>query len=118
MSFSGQDNGSNQFHFVPSDRNGFNNQGQVAFAFRLANDSRGIALVNTDGTTVELDYGDAPDSYGVRLTSGGARHIATGPMLGSQRDSDADGQPTAGANGDDNAQTSDEDGILQTEKRG
>lgn len=60
---------------------------------------------------VSLDFGDAPDPVGnVRgryptlFDVDGARHvIGLGPVLGSLVDGDADGQPTANADGDDTA---------------
>ena len=59
------------------------------------------------------DFGDAPDSpYPTLLASDGARHLATGPRLGTGRDTEVDGQPTAGALGDDNnGVPDDEDGV-------
>jgi hypothetical protein len=49
------------------------------------------------------DYGDAPDSYGTLLASDGPHHLVTPDlMLGTQAKREADGQPTVGANGDDN----------------
>lgn len=113
LQFAGNSSGAHDY--LPSNRDGLNNSGQIAFSFTLHDpqNSQGVAIVNTDGSgSVELDFGDAPDSYGVHLTSGGARHIATGPILGSQRDTEADGQPPAG--GEDSGPSSDEDGIVQT----
>jgi hypothetical protein len=53
---------------------------------------------------LELDYGDAPDSYGTLLASDGARHpggdvaaFSLGPII----DLEPDGQPSAQADGDD-----------------
>src|SRR5207253_2130041 len=57
-------------------------------------------------TKVALDFGDAPDSYHTLLASNGARHVATGPILGSSRDTEADGQPSPNADADP-----DEDGV-------
>ena len=57
------------------------------------------------------DYGDAPDSYGTLYTSDGAWHLDTGPTLGSTRDDDSDGLPTASADGDDTDGADDEDGV-------
>jgi hypothetical protein len=51
-------------------------------------------------SSVAMDFGDAPDSYGTLLADDGARHIATGPRLGTVRDSENDGSPTANAGGD------------------
>ncbi len=58
------------------------------------------------------DYGDAPDSYKTLLASGGPGHaIDLGLRLGTNVEFDGDGQPTAGANGDDLNRTDDEDGV-------
>lgn len=63
------------------------------------------------------DWGDAPDSllvpqYPTLSAHNGAVHdIRSGVYLGQSVDPEADGQPTATANGDDAAQLDDEDGI-------
>lgn len=63
-----------------------------------------------------IDYGDAPAPYPTRRAEDGARHrlLATANLLlGSSVDSEADGQPSAAANGDDLAGTpDDEDGAV------
>jgi len=60
----------------------------------------------------ELDFGDAPDpTYPTLLANDGARHTLSPLRLGALIDSEADGQPTASANGDDLAGSADEDGI-------
>jgi hypothetical protein len=56
----------------------------------------------------EMDFGDAPESYGTLTADDGARHAATGPQLGATRDSESDGSPSPGADGDG----TDEDGVL------
>ena len=53
------------------------------------------------------DFGDAPDTYKTTLAVDGAAHGDQGPTLGSTRDADLDGQPTAPADGDG----ADEDGV-------
>jgi hypothetical protein len=61
------------------------------------------------------DYGDAPlaaqsgfaGTYPVLQSDGGAWHLAAGPSLGTDRDEEADGQPSAVADGD----SADEDGV-------
>jgi len=61
-----------------------------------------------------LDYGDAPDTYGTLLASGGARHVLGGPWLGNSTnnpDFDVDGQPHPGALGDDYDGNDDERGV-------
>ena len=59
----------------------------------------------------EMDFGDAPWPYPTFEASDGARHRATGPTLGTNRDTEWDGQPTTVANGDDEGTSDDEDGI-------
>ena len=60
------------------------------------------------------DLGDAPDSYGTLRASNGPRHriVIGGPFLGERVDPEGDGQPGAGATGDDDAgAVDDEDGV-------
>jgi hypothetical protein len=58
------------------------------------------------------DYGDAPAPYPTLLADAGAGHSATGPRLGTARDTEADGQPDPNARGDDdNGTPDDEDGV-------
>ncbi len=64
-----------------------------------------------EASEIAYDYGDAPDSYGTTIASGGPRHVNAGVQLGTLRDSEDDGQPTADADGDDNAETDDEDAL-------
>lgn len=62
--------------------------------------------------TQEFDFGDAPDTYPTLLASGGPSHIAIGPTLGANRDSEPDGQPSALCDLDDNTGVpDDEDGV-------
>lgn len=62
---------------------------------------------------VEIDYGDAPDpTYPTLLVNDGARHLATGPMLGKLRDGELDGKPAEDADGDDTTNADDDDGIV------
>lgn len=56
-----------------------------------------------------VDFGDAPDTYGTLLASGGPNHgIVTGFSLGATEDGESEGQPSAGATGDG----ADEDGVV------
>lgn len=50
-----------------------------------------------------IDYGDAPASYGTLVADNGARHLIalTGPFFGASVGGDADGQPSAVADTDD-----------------
>ncbi|OPZ26578.1 MAG: Cna protein B-type domain protein [Lentisphaerae bacterium ADurb.BinA184] len=86
----------------------------------------GYTFTIVGGQTVEgkdfgnlhlLDWGDAPDGvaapgYPTLATHEGASHVIAGPRLGEAVDADFDGQPTAGADGDDtDADGNDEDGV-------
>lgn len=55
-----------------------------------------------------VDFGDAPDSYGTTLAAGGPNHrVVAGFRLGATEDSEAQGQPNVTADGDG----ADEDGV-------
>lgn len=61
-----------------------------------------------------LDFGDAPDApYPTLLVNDGARHVVN-PLIrmGALIDSEADGQPSLNADGDDLALFDDEDGVV------
>jgi uncharacterized repeat protein (TIGR01451 family) len=74
----------------------------------------GLALVAGAGpasAAVPTDFGDAPATYGTTLAGDGARHVLQPTVhLGPTIDSEADGQPATGADGDDNV-GDDEDGV-------
>lgn len=60
------------------------------------------------------DFGDAPSPYPTTLKDNGASHGILGPRLGTFEDAEPDGQPDAGAMGDDKNPAGvpdDEDGI-------
>ncbi|MBN2357507.1 T9SS type A sorting domain-containing protein [candidate division KSB1 bacterium] len=60
----------------------------------------------------DLDFGDAPNHYGTNREEDGARHIVSHDVyLGKLIDSDPDGQPGPGADGDDKNNQDDEDGV-------
>ncbi len=60
-----------------------------------------------------MDYGDAPKPYPTLRENDGARHvILSGFSLGAAVDINADGQPSTGADGDDNDGGDDEDGVV------
>ena len=61
------------------------------------------------------DYGDAPSHYGTLRADNGAGHgVVSGFNLGDLIDNEGDGQPSAGADGDDLDGVDDEDGIVFT----
>jgi|GEM_PF-498183 len=63
----------------------------------------------------ELDFGDAPASYGTLLADNGPRHllVPTGVYLGVvPGDPEADGQPGVQASDDDRTDVADEDALL------
>ena len=76
------------------------------------------SITNMDfayASSKSYDYGDLPDSYQTTAPDG-ARHLlpATANLyLGSGVDAEPNGQPSAGADGDDLAGMDDEDGVLQ-----
>jgi uncharacterized repeat protein (TIGR01451 family) len=60
----------------------------------------------------QLDFGDAPASYGTLFADDGARHvILNGLHLGAGVDFEINGQPNATATGDDINGIDDEDGV-------
>ena len=63
-------------------------------------------------STRNYDYGDLPESYDT-LLPGGARHIVVSSnlYLGATVDVESNGQPAAGADGDDLGGADDEDGV-------
>ncbi len=69
---------------------------------------------------IGYDFGDAPDTtigvgagdYQTLSANDGPRHTIGGPRLGTLIDHDANGQPNAGATGDDTDGTDDEDGVV------
>jgi Ca2+-binding RTX toxin-like protein len=68
----------------------------------------------TQQTTVRVpqDYGDAPPSYGTLLANDGARHIISNSLhMGANVDSEANGQASLDALGDDILGIDDEDGV-------
>ncbi|MCY2986753.1 MAG: Ig-like domain-containing protein [Planctomycetota bacterium] len=76
--------------------------------------------VDFGNTYYSEDWGDAPSSpqsgftssYPVTQVESGARHTAVGPRLGANRDTEANGIPSAGAVGDDQDRSvDDEDGV-------
>ena len=75
-----------------------------------------------NGGDPTLDYGDAPDTatgtgagnYNTLSSDDGPSHVATGPMLGTERDTEQDAHQSADADGDDTTPAGgpdDEDGI-------
>ncbi len=108
--------------------------GQLASRFRLSTTTglgtTGLAtdgevedyLITVSPLVLEWDFGDAPDqaagpersedAYPTLEENDGARHAPAGPMLGTRRDVETDGQPNANALGDDTAGSQDdEDGV-------
>ncbi len=68
------------------------------------------SATDTD-TILTLDFGDAPDTFATELASNGARHGVTSLRMGALIDSETDGQPGPGADGDDTTGSDDEDGV-------
>ncbi len=76
-----------------------------AVASQIAGSAHVVWFENFD--LVDPDYGDAPAPYPVTRAGEGPVHNGVGPRLGTARDVEADGQPTAHADGDD----VDDDGV-------
>jgi large repetitive protein len=79
--------------------------------------SSGPLSANNDGARcgyapVNIDFGDAPNSYGILLNTNGARHgIVGGLKIGSLIDAENNGVASLLANGDDTNGSDDEDGL-------
>ena len=69
--------------------------------------------VATIPAVLNRDYGDAPIAFAfsTSLAGFGARHIATGPMLGTIRDTEPDVTGSTLSNADNITATNDEDGV-------
>jgi hypothetical protein len=71
--------------------------------------------VDIDVSLAPRDFGDAPSPYPTSLATDGARHkFGGGPILGTARDSELDGQGSPDATGDDVGGGDDEDGVTFT----
>lgn len=69
----------------------------------------------TGDPDADCDFGDAPDSYHTSMSSNGPLHVACNGQvyyLGQSEDLEANGRPTANADGDDLNNMSDEDGVV------
>ncbi|WP_229663182.1 GEVED domain-containing protein, partial [Microbacterium album] len=91
---------------------------QQTVRLEMVNNVPGLAgndlAIDDISFTPVCEFGDAPDSYGTTIAADGAAHIAVGPTLGVERDTEPDGQPSPGADGDDlNGTPNDEDGVAQ-----
>jgi hypothetical protein len=87
----------------------FTNSGTSAIRDRAgnllrANQPNGQTLFTIITGDLDIDFGDAPNSYGTLLASDGARHVQIPRQtlwLGASTDGDPDGRPTPDASGDD-----------------
>ncbi len=72
-----------------------------------------LEIEEDENPSSPLDYGDAPDTYKTLKASDGPSHASsTDIYLGTiATDMESDGVPNNDANGDNNADTNDEDGI-------
>lgn len=88
--------------------------GGTAQGHRVTVSNRPITTEFDFGNQSTLDYGDAPGRYPTTVSRGGpVAPILEGFHLGATVDSDLNGLPTDGADGDDNDQaTNDEDGVI------
>ncbi|MEZ6124284.1 MAG: FG-GAP-like repeat-containing protein [Planctomycetaceae bacterium] len=84
---------------------------EIVLGLQRQQDLMSEVQVLEDRTLLASDFGDAPAPYPTLLADGGAYHEATGLTLGSARDTEADGIPSAAADGDNTTETNDEDGV-------
>ncbi|MGE3807125.1 MAG: FG-GAP repeat domain-containing protein, partial [Gemmataceae bacterium] len=72
-----------------------------------------LGAANPTSAAIVGDYGDAPTPYPTTFAEDGARHLATGLTLGTDRDEEVDGTPSVAADFDDLNGTTpdDEDGV-------
>ena len=71
-------------------------------------------VVTAETTFAPDDWGDAPAPYATLASDNGASHGFSALFLGTSVAVDVDGQPSAGADGDDVDGTPDEDGVVFT----
>jgi len=91
---------------------------RLYFNFVLDPDTRIEYRIEVQTACLEYDWADAPDDaqnsndYPTRSASNGARHVLSpGIHFGALADYEADGQPTANADGDDLNSSDDEDAL-------
>ncbi|MFO0428584.1 MAG: GEVED domain-containing protein, partial [Planctomyces sp.] len=78
---------------------------------RVTDASNASSTVLVQLSTLIVDYGDAPNTYGTLKANNGAAHTINGVLfLGSSVDKETNGQPSATATGDG----ADEDGVTLT----
>src|SRR5690606_4989974 len=71
-----------------------------------------FGLREGDAAEMGFDFGDAPASYATLFAADGASHgIVPGFQLGQRVDGDLNGRPSPAADGDDNHNEDDEDGV-------
>lgn len=76
-----------------------------------------VAIDFTDAIPTLNEWGDLPDTYGTSSGASGPNHGSLSPIrLGNRRDSESDGAPSVGADGDDatipSPNIDDEDGVV------
>jgi uncharacterized repeat protein (TIGR01451 family) len=104
---SGKDKEGLSYSCIPDASNNWGFWGEPTFGGSLTSE-----ILPGAPNMVEMDYGDAPDTFKTLRAGNGARHFAIGPYLGSSVDSESDGQPSASADGDG----SDEDGAVFSDR--
>ena len=89
----------------------------VQFRWRMGTDSSisddgwHIDSITLESDGVAADFGDAPAGYPVTLANNGAAHATSSVFLGTNFDTESDGQASSSADGDDNGGTDDDDGV-------
>ncbi len=80
--------------------------------FHTITPSSGDSLVRDYLNRRQADFGDAPAPYATLYAANGAYHWFDSTLyMGTKVDAEVDGQPNVTATGDDNVNSSDEDGV-------
>jgi hypothetical protein len=93
----------------------FTDVGAIKFRIAPTADSVDLALDLLEATA-QTDWGDLPEngtSYPTTAANNGPRHVRGSLYLGANIDQEADGLPDATANGDNNNNLNDEQGIVR-----
>lgn len=92
------------------------NVGAIVLEIETASSGADISVDLTLADTTR-DFGDLPSDYGITTESNnGARHTKDAVYFGTVIDTELDGVNSSGADGDNNAVSDDEEGVIPTGK--
>ncbi len=92
-------------------------EGTELAKLRVSKATEGVSPIVQDDLIVEIldndngDWGDLPSPFRTLAAEDGAVHASLGPRLGLSRDTELNGNPSDLADGDDNLDSDDEDGV-------